>query len=1060
MKIAEYNDMMSYLTRPGFSGGSDKKPTTLEELKKSGKIVTGDKYKPSNPKLIQAIRDFEIRHGFRKKNDAGGPQIVEPSKSMQVDTTTKGLPDPLEEFKKQSDLYLQASFASTNKDYFNSLIEQEYNKALEAGVQPQEALSFLKERSQMYRTLAEEGRKQGEPAILGPSYSRQNKAIGGGVIEGEDLGTREGFNRPLIPVSELPKDQRTHINNWLKNNPDKKWEELTPNERGMLKKGQNVGVGYGATTPKGADNPLFEPLSKKGEEIAKKVYGTTDISKEKRLRINRGEITMDTKPVKFEKGKDISLKMKRGSETVTDVVFPDKQMEKDFIKAIRARVLQPQKAVVDFSNKELAELFPISEKQAGRAARYFVDKLNLKYAKVPSKTSADIIKNTKNLIKQTSSFLQENRIRSAKTNILQDLDLQKKMDTAHRVSKTHMAKLGLEFNTDIMGIDSRLINQIIVKPSEIQLDRLYRKQYDIFEKLKKNPNSTELKNNLKDINKQVTDIVKNTSGRLVGVTIDPDTLETSFQGIKKKYSFSNVLGDSMTMKELENIPKEDQVKFLTKQLPKAIDLEVKRGFVPNDFKNILSNPDSQKAILNYAKQKAPELIAPLKKAFLNPTSKVSLKLFSQFPAITTAGLVGYGAYKGMGFDQEVRADDMSRPIDPGVAVAQEQTDTGMPAEAVAAGSVGAVKYGPQLLKILKNVGRGTIKTLGSLPAAVGYAGLETKAGMDEGKSFTDAVTEPIVGLNLLLPETVKKLGPLMAKGARISTPVGASITGIGTLKNRAQDMIRTAEELSALQATPYQQNLIDEYAAKQYRGFELGGRVGFADGPEDPSKRKFMKIVGGLASLPIVGRFFDVAQTAAPIIDAVKTEAVKGKPEWFDALVNKVIREGTDMTKQFATKEREIVHATKISDDEYVRVTQDLDNGTVRVEYESPDNVYGDPVQLQYKKPLPDEGDPRPSAEFTTAESGPVGRADGPDDYSIEIDEVGGTDIKDLSSDVSKLKEYATGQKPTMKEIVQNKKRKDKAQRITEGGEGEMDAVIRRQGEFIENDLVDLDPVD
>jgi hypothetical protein len=30
----------------------------------------------------------------------------------------------------------------------------------------------------MYRTLAEEGRKQGEPAILGPSYGRENKALG------------------------------------------------------------------------------------------------------------------------------------------------------------------------------------------------------------------------------------------------------------------------------------------------------------------------------------------------------------------------------------------------------------------------------------------------------------------------------------------------------------------------------------------------------------------------------------------------------------------------------------------------------------------------------------------------------------------------------------------------------------------------------------------------------------------------------------------------------------------------------------------------------------------
>jgi hypothetical protein len=113
---------------------------------------------------------------------------------------------------------------------------------------------------------------------------------------------------------------------------------------------------------------------------------------------------------------------------------------------------------------------------------------------------------------------------------------------------------------------------------------------------------------------------------------------------------------------------------------------------------------------------------------------------------------------------------------------------------------------------------------------------------------------------------------------------------------------------------------------------------------------------------------------------------------------------------------------------------------------------------LQYKKPLPDEGDPNPSAEFDVAESGPVGRADGPDDYSIEIDEVGGTSIKDLTSDVSKLKEYAMGKKPTLKEFVQSKKRKDRAKAISEGGESEMDEVIKRQGEFIENDLVDLDP--
>ena len=124
-----------------------------------------------------------------------------------------------------------------------------------------------------------------------------------------------------------------------------------------------------------------------------------------------------------------------------------------------------------------------------------------------------------------------------------------------------------------------------------------------------------------------------------------------------------------------------------------------------------------------------------------------------------------------------------------------------------------------------------------------------------------------------------------------------------------------------------------------------------------------------------------------------------------------------------------------------------MDQGAVRVEYESEANVFGDDVMLQYTKPLADEGDPRPSARFDVAESGPVGRVVGPDDVDIDIDEVGGTSIRDLDSDVSKLKEYATGKKPTMKEFIQNKKRQDRAKAISEDMEAQSDALIRRQGE-------------
>ena len=226
-----------------------------------------------------------------------------------------------------------------------------------------------------------------------------------------------------------------------------------------------------------------------------------------------------------------------------------------------------------------------------------------------------------------------------------------------------------------------------------------------------------------------------------------------------------------------------------------------------------------------------------------------------------------------------------------------------------------------------------------------------------------------------------------------------------------------------------------------------GGRIGFKDGM---TRRTFLKLLGGIASIPIIGKIVKPIKltTGVKRVPIIKTDDVPGKPEWFDALVNKVIIEGDDVTKRFATGERQSIHQKTLDDGSVVRVTEDVDDGAVRVEYESVENMYKDPVQLQYKKPLPDEGDPNPAAQFDVAESGPVGRAQGPDDFDIDIDEVGGQSISDLSSDVSKLKQYATGKKLTMKEIVESKKRKDKVKAITADSAAEAEEVVKRQGDY------------
>ena len=164
-----------------------------------------------------------------------------------------------------------------------------------------------------------------------------------------------------------------------------------------------------------------------------------------------------------------------------------------------------------------------------------------------------------------------------------------------------------------------------------------------------------------------------------------------------------------------------------------------------------------------------------------------------------------------------------------------------------------------------------------------------------------------------------------------------------------------------------------------------------------------------------------------------------GKPKWFDALVNKVISEGDDVTKQLATKEREIVHTVKLTDEpkvgyvsaqnDQVTVYRDLDDGTVRVEYNSVDNMSEAPVDLTFKPGMADETTKvKPADTFQADEIVPESRMVGPDDFEIEeaVDEF--DNVVDLNSDVSKLKEFA-GEKLTTKEIVEgiNKRKRSKA---------------------------------
>ena len=66
--------------------------------------------------------------------------------------------------------------------------------------------------------------------------------------------------------------------------------------------------------------------------------------------------------------------------------------------------------------------------------------------------------------------------------------------------------------------------------------------------------------------------------------------------------------------------------------------------------------------------------------------------------------------------------------------------------------------------------------------------------------------------------------------------------------------------------------------------FAEGGRIGFKKGMD---RRTYMKIMGGLTALPIVGKFFKGAEVAAPVVEKA-AEVARGAPPYFFNLVERI----------------------------------------------------------------------------------------------------------------------------------------------------------------------------
>ena len=202
---------------------------------------------------------------------------------------------------------------------------------------------------------------------------------------------------------------------------------------------------------------------------------------------------------------------------------------------------------------------------------------------------------------------------------------------------------------------------------------------------------------------------------------------------------------------------------------------------------------------------------------------------------------------------------------------------------------------------------------------IGRKGPYKNLSQKDAKNILDSTEDHIFERNIKPKETDMDFDDNdFADGGRIGLK-----NGNGVADEEAENA-RFAKRVRELMDEGFDMGEAVREAMKE--GYADGGRIGLKDGMD---RRTFMKIMAGLASLPVVGKVFKgakVASKVAPVAEKAVGASSGQPPAYFFNLVKKIKNLGDDVTKKQATKEREKV--TQYKDYE---LTEDLDTGQIQV---------------------------------------------------------------------------------------------------------------------------------
>jgi hypothetical protein len=238
-----------------------------------------------------------------------------------------------------------------------------------------------------------------------------------------------------------------------------------------------------------------------------------------------------------------------------------------------------------------------------------------------------------------------------------------------------------------------------------------------------------------------------------------------------------------------------------------------------------------------------------------------------------------------------------------------------------------------------------------------------------------------------------------------------------------------------------------------------GGRVGFKDGPKDPTKRKFIKGAGVVGALGVAAKYapdlFTTIKQAAKGAGKILPK-VTGMPEWFPSLVAKIEKEGKYMNKDtgladnLKIKQLTIQSKTEKGASEVYTMIQHP-NGDIVIEANVKGGAFDAPFELHYKPPKTDmdvtTGTPiKEPGEFNVMENRPRSTAAShhDSDYEIDYDLVS---YDQAISDVERAEKVATGKRIDPRRVQE----REAARKYVE--ENPYDDIVNRYGDYNYKDV-------